>query len=165
MANRTLNRDRGAILKGLVDLYAVVDVGAAGAVTLQQWNYPSLGQLSTVANTYSAAPTTGGGTSWPKRYEQGEAGIYSVARTGAGLWTVTLQDSYLRLLELTGFATLAGGTSAIVSVAQNSTITDLDATGGSVIGVALLSATATALDPADGERLVLKFTLQHASEP
>ncbi len=166
MANRLLNRDRGSILKGLVDIYATVNVGAAGAVTLQQWNYPSLGQLSTVGNTYSAAPTTGGGNSFPNVYVQGEAGVFSVTRTGAGLWTVVMQDTYLRLIELRAFSTLAGGLSAIVQAAQNSTISNLaNQSPGSIVGVALLSATATALDPANGEQIVLKFTFQDASEP
>lgn len=165
MGNRTFNEHRLSLVKRLVDICAVVDVGAAGAVTLQQWNYPSLGQLGTVARTYSAAPTTGGGTGFPNRYVQGEAGIFSVVRTAAGLWTVTMQDAYERLVGLKVHGSLAGGLSAIVGAAENTTITNMAAAGGSVIGIALLSATATALDPASGERIFLTLTFADASEP
>lgn len=164
MADRYLNRDRGSLLKGLVDVFCVVDVGAAGAVTLQQWNYPTFGAGPNV-RTYTDAPTTGGGTAWPNRFAQGEAGVFSVARTAAGLWTITLQDSYDRLVGLRMFSTLAGGLSAVVAIHENSTITSMAATGGSVIGVALESATATALDPANGETVSIHLVLQNASEP
>ena len=149
-------------------LYCAVSVGAAGAVTLQEWNYPQMGQGTTApARTYTAAPTTGGSAAFPTAYAQGAEGVFSVARTGAGLWTVTLQDSYQRLLGLSCYASLAGGLSAIVAVQENTTITNM-ASGTpprSVIGVALLSATATALDPASGERINLAFTLQNLTTP
>lgn len=170
MASRTFQEKRFTLLKGVVDVYAVVNVGAGGSLTttgngLQQWNYPSLGQVGSVSRTYSAAATTGGTATWPSRNAQGEAGVFSVARTAAGLWTVTLQDTYERLLGIAGYSTLAGGLSAIVAYNANSTITNMAATGGSVIGVALCSATATALDPASGEQICLHFTLSNASEP
>lgn len=166
MADRLLNRDRGSVLKGLVDVFCVVDVGAAGAVTLQQWNYPTFG-AGPDARTYTAAPTTGGSVAWPGRAAQGDAGVYTVARTAAGLWTVTLQDFYDRLVGMSFYSSLAGGLSAVVAIHENTTITAMGtaANGGSVIGVALLSATATALDPADGETITIHFTLQNASEP
>lgn len=164
MAQRTLAMDRGALLKRMTDLYAVVSVGAAGAVTLQKWNYPVFSGGAN-ARTYTAATTTGGGTTYPSQYQQGYEGIRSVARTAEGLWTVTLQDNYQRLVALDCFASLAGGLSAIVHCAENSTISSMSTAGGSVIGVALLSATATALDPADGETIFLHFGLQDASEP
>lgn len=168
MANRMFIPPIGSLIKGQVELYAAVNVGAAGAVTLQEWNYPQMGQGSTApARTYTAAPTTGGSAAFPSAYAQGAEGIFSVARTAAGLWTVTLQDSYQRMVGLAFYASLAGGLSAVVSVAENTTITVM-ASGTpprSVIGVALLSATATALDPADGERISLRFTLQNLTAP
>ena len=168
MANRYAIDKQYTLIKGQFELYCAVSVGAAGAVTLQRWNYPQMGQGSTApARTYTAAPTTGGAASFPLAAAQGAEGVFSVARTAAGLWTVTLQDSYQRLVGLSAYASLAGGLSAIVSVAENSTISNM-ASGSpprSVIGVALLSATAAALDPADGEIINLRFTLQNLTAP
>ena len=87
-----------------------------------------------------------------------------MARTAAGLWTITLQDNYQRLLQLSGFARLAGGLSAIDFVAENTTITNMAAAGGSIIGVALL-LNSVATDPASGEVVILHFGLQDATEP
>lgn len=166
MANRTFDESRLALLKRMIDIYAVVDVAAEGAVTLMQWNFPSLGQASGVSRTYSAAPTTGGGNSFPSVFVQGDAGVYSVTRTAAGLWTIQLQDTYERLMGLSVHGALAGGLSAIVGIAENTTITDMAAqTPGSVVGIALLSATATALDPAADTRIYLHLQLSDASEP
>lgn len=171
MANRTFIDKQYTLLKGQVDLYCAVSVGAAGAVTLLKWNYPQLGQVSAPARTYTAASATGGGFSFATRYAQGAEGVFSVARTGAGLWTVTLSDSYQRMVRLYGYATLAGGLSNIVNFAENSTISNMNsvsATGGqpfSVIGVALLSATGVAADPTSGTVINLAFTLQNNTEP
>lgn len=162
MAHRHFSDKQYAMVKGLCWIYCRVAVGAAGAVTLQKWTHRSLG---VGGNAYSAAPTTGGGTSYPLQYVVGADGVKSVARTGAGLWTVTLQDNYLRLIGMSCFSSLAGGTSAILVAHENTTISSMGATGGSVIGVALLSATATALDPASGESVNLCFHLQNLSEP
>lgn len=165
MANRSFVDKQYTLIKGEVNLYFAVSVGAAGAVTLQKWNYPQMGQTGGAARTYTAALTTGGGTTFPTRTAQGAEGVFSVARTAAGLWTVTLQDNYQRLMRVAAFSSLAGGLSAIVAVHENTTITNMSATGGSVIGLALLSATANALDPASGERVNLSITLQNNTEP
>jgi hypothetical protein len=156
MANRSYVDKQYTLIKGQVELYCVVSVGAAGAVTLQKWNYPSLAPASSSARTYSAAPTTGGA-----------AAFFSVARTAAGLWTVTLQDAYQRLVGLAAFSSLAGGLSAIVAAHENTTITNMNSgtPPRSIIGVALLSATANALDPASGERITLRLTLQNSTAP
>jgi hypothetical protein len=167
MANRSFIDKSYALLKGETRLYCSVTVAAAGAVTLVKWNYPSLAPASSVARTYTAAPTSGGGPAFPLQAAQGAEGVFSVVRTAAGLWTVTLQDAYQRLVALDGFGSLAGGLSAIVKVAENTTITNMNSgtPARSIIGVALLSATATALDPASGERINLLFTLQNSTAP
>lgn len=168
MANRTFMDKSYSLAKGEVRLYCAVSVAEGGGVTLLKWNYPQMGQGSTApARTYTAAPTTGGSASFPTAYAQGAEGVFSVVRTGVGLWTVTLQDSYQRLLGLSFFSSLAGGLSTIVQVNENTTITNM-ASGTvprSVIGVALMSATATAADPATNERIQLAFTLQNLTEP
>ena len=168
MANRSfIMQDHATLIKGQVELYCAVNVGAAGAVTLQRWNYPTLAPAAATARTYTAAPTTGGGPAFPLQAAQGAEGVFSVARTAAGLWTVTLQDAYQRLVGLSFFSSLAGGLSAVVSVHENTTITNMNSgtPARSLIGVALLSATATALDPASGERINLRFTLQNSTAP
>lgn len=167
MANRAFIDRSYSLAKGEVRLYCAVNVGAAGAVTLQEWNYPQMGQGTTApARTYTAAPTTGGSAAFPTAYAQGAEGVFSVARTAAGLWTVTLQDSYQRLLFLSGHASLAGGLSALDCVAENTTITNM-ASGTpprSVIGVALL-LNSVATDPAADTRINLFFTMQNLTTP
>ena len=143
-----------------------VSVAGGGAITLQKWNYPTLGGGAN-AQTYTAATTAtaGVGNRYPLQYNAGAEGIYSVTRTAAGLWTVKLQDNYQRCLSVTANGQLAGGLSAIVNVGLNSTITNMTAQGGSVIGLALLSATGTAADPAADELMLLTFVLADATEP
>lgn len=162
MANRSFTETHFSLLKREVKLRCVVSVGAAGAVTLQEWIYPVFGG-GVNARTYGAAPTTGGGT-YPNRYAQGAEGVYSVVRTATGLWTVTLQDNYQRLVGLYGHSSLAGGLSAIDYVAENTTITNMTATNGSVVGVALL-LNSVATDPASGERITLTLELQDTTGP
>lgn len=161
MANRTFDQNRLQLLKRTVEIWGIFSVSAT-VPALQRWNYPQLGG-GTNARTYTAAPATGGGTTYPTRYVQGADGIFSVARTGVGLWTVTMQDNYQRLLGLLVHQSLAGGLGTIVAINENTTISNMSATGGSVIGVALLSSTATAADPAG--QVAIRFTFQDATEP
>lgn len=167
MANRTFIDKSYELIKGQVQLYCAVSVGETGAVTLLKWNYPQMGQTAAPARTYTAAPTTGGSAGYPTAYAQGAEGVFSVARTGSGLWTVTLQDAYQRLVWLSGYSSLTGGLGSIMTVAENTTITNMNSgtPPRSVIGVALLSANAQPADPASGVRLNLVFTLQNNTEP
>jgi hypothetical protein len=167
MANRSYIDKQYTLLKGQVELYCAVSVGAAGAVTLQKWNYPGLAPSSSAARTYSAAPTTGGGPAFPLQTAQGAEGVFSVARTATGLWTVTLQDAYQRLVRLAAYSSLAGGLSTVVAIHENTSITNMNSgtPPRSVIGIALLSATGVAVDPANGERINIGFTLQNSTAP
>lgn len=165
MASRFYLNQYFSLLKGVTLVRCRVGVGAAGAVTLQKYAYPSGAPNAGGVGSYTAAPTTGGTVSWPNRTAQGAEGVFSVTRTAAGLWTVVLHDSYQRLLDLSMFTSLAGGAATCVGVGENTTITNMTSAGGSTIGVALLSATATAADPADGNIVTLNFILQNASEP
>lgn len=162
MANRTFSEDWMALQKRMVSLFGIFLVGETGTPALQKWSYRSLQAGN--AGTYSNAGTTGGGVGQFNRTAQGTEGIFSVARTATGLWTVTLQDQYQRVMNVTGSQVIAGGTANIVSIAENSTITNMSATGGSVIGVALLSATATLADPTAFSTIRLQFDLQDATE-
>ena len=156
------------LIKGEVELYGAVSVGAAGAITFQKWNYPQMGQgTSAPARTYTAAPTavtTAGGMT---NAGTGAEGIFTVVRTATGLWTLTLQNTHQRMIGLSFYSSLAGGLSTILAIHENTTISNM-ATGAplkSVIGLALLSSTGTAADPASGERINLRITLQDLTAP
>jgi len=163
MANRTFDQYDLTILKRICTLWAQVQVTGT-TPALQKWNYPQLNN-STVARTYSNAPSSGGGTGFPTRYAQGESGVFSVARTGTGLWTLTLQDNYQRVIGIRCDVSIAGGLSNIVACAENSTISNMSASGGSVVGLALLSSSATAADPTSGSLVRLRIELHDATEP
>lgn len=164
MANRTFNQYSYTIQKRPCVVWVVAAMPEGTTPILKKYNY---GTFGVGGQTYSTAPTTGGGSGFPNRYAQGAEGVYSLARTGAGLWTITLQDNYQRVLGLRVDMSIAGGLSNIVAIGENSTISNMGAAGGSVIGVALLSSTGTAADPtAAASSLVrIRIELQDATEP
>lgn len=166
MANRNFDQYDLTIQKRIAHLWGVFSMSGTTPV-LQKWVYPSLGGASAGSSprTYVAAPATGGGTSFPTRYAQGAEGIFSVARTGVGLWTVTLQDNYQRLLGLRVDMALAGGLANVTDIAENTTFSNMAATGGSVIGLTLLSGTGVAADPSNGALVRIEFVLHDATEP
>lgn len=172
MANRSFIDKNYTLIKGEVTIYASVLVPTpnTGAPVLQRWNYPSLG---TGANawTYTAAPTAGGGSSFPVAYVTGEAGVRSVARTGAGAWTITLQDNYQRLLTIDPtFINPTGAPAApffgILSNAKGGATGDVTLQSGGTIQV-LFQATVGGggADPTAGELVRLAIRLQNFSEP
>jgi hypothetical protein len=159
MANRFNVEKLMSLYKGLTLVHARVLLSGTTPV-LQKYAFPTLN--SGALGSYGTAATSGGGAGGFGD-AAGTDGVLTVARTGAGLWTVTLQDNYQRCLLVTGNATLAGGTSNIVAVHQNSTISNLSASSGSIIGVCLESATATAADPDDGSSVDLLFLMQNST--
>lgn len=128
---------------GRVTLHAHIAFGATGAPTLQQWN--------PVTRAYSTAPSSG----W--------RGVLSVTRTGAGLYTIALTAAYQRLLALVPTFSIAGGTTAIVAVANNTTLTLVTSNTAPVVAIACLSSTATAADPDNGSSLDLEIILQNTT--
>lgn len=166
MANRQFDQYSLTIQKRFVTLFAYVAVPTGTAPVLQKWNYGAFNTGST-ANTYTAAPTTGGSSSQFTKYAQGAEGIFSVARTGTGLWTLTLQDPYRRVLHVGGDHSIAGGTANIIAVVENPTITSLTSSTQTVIGIALLSASATLADPTAGATSLvrIKIDLGDSTEP
>lgn len=155
MGGRTLSKDQQNADKAITRLIVVVNVGAAGAVTMQQWNPNPNGANP---RTYSTCPIS-------TAYNIGGfRGVWKVVRTGTGLWTVSLQNSYQRLLGLSAFSQFAGGLAAALTVACNSTNTNVNAQpgvgAGPTVGVAFLSSTATAADPGSGEQIVLNMEFQ-----
>lgn len=164
MATRQFMDVNFTILKRKVELYAAVSVGAAGAVTLQRFNYPSLGGGP---NAYAYSTAAGGtvATSWPNVYAAGAEGTKIVTRTGTGAWTITLQDNYVRLLGVEYVIQNATGVPVVGDMGINSTLVNMTAAGGSVFGVQFADFAGLAVDPASGDLVLLTFTLQDATEP
>jgi hypothetical protein len=164
VAQRTFQQEKLGLQKRRVELWAFIAVPTGTTPVLQKYNYP---QLGVGGRTLSAAPTAAAPLGFPQSYAAGSEGIFSVARTATGLWTLTLQDNYQRLLTVSGAHSIAGGTTNIVMVTENPTITSMSTANGSVIGIALLSATATLADPTAGATSLvrIKLELQDATEP
>lgn len=143
MANRRFQQFQGTLLKGVVRLHARVSVAGAGAVTLQSWN------VNTKA--YATAASTGN-----------TGGIKSVTRTGTGLWTVVLQDPYVRLLGASFTTSNTTGAATVTAMAVDS---DGDLTSNSAPTILLVfsSATVTAADPASGDKIDLIFELSNSN--
>lgn len=143
MADRFFQQFQYRLEKGVVTLHAHVAIGASGAPTLQAWN-PA-----------TAAYTTAG--------TGGFSGIKSIARTSAGLYTVTLQNSYQRLLGVEAIFALAGGLSVVADVGVNTTTTNVRSATAPTVGIACMTATATAGDPDSGCQMDLEITLTNSS--
>jgi len=161
MANRFTINAYWSLLKGVTLVRARILLSGTTPV-LQKWTYPA--PNSGTIGSYGTAPTSGGGAGGFGD-TAGCEGVLSVTRTGTGLWTVQLQDSFQRVLDLGGYASLAGGTSNIVAIHENTSISDMVASGGSKVGVALLSATATAADPDASSYVTLNMVLQNSTSP
>jgi hypothetical protein len=165
MASRAFDQWLWTIPKRVVLITANVAVPTGTTPVLQKYNYPVLGSGG---RTLSAATVGTTPLGFPQNYQSGSEGIFSVARTGTGLWTITLQDNYQRLLIAFGSLSIAStAVHNIVEVAENPTITSMSSANGSVVGFKLLSATNTLADPtADAStvvRLVMLFA--DATEP
>jgi hypothetical protein len=147
MANRFLQQFRFGFEKMPVDVYAVINIGASGAPTLEAWT-----------------PSTGGGGSYAAAQSTGFRGVKSIVRNGTGDYTLTLQDSYQRLV---GFdvtfqsATTAKAVAPIVSI--QGTGTTLGTSTGGTIRFFTQSAANTAADPASGEVMLIHVALQNST--
>jgi hypothetical protein len=161
---RTMQQEKLGLQKRRVELWAFIAVPTGTTPVLQKYNYP---QLGVGGRTLSAAPTAAAPLGFPQSYGAGSEGIFSVARTATGLWTLTLQDNYQRLLSVHGHHEITAGTANIIAVTTNPAVTSMSTTNGSVIGIALLSATATLADPTAGATSLvrIKLELQDATEP
>lgn len=173
MADRSFQDKQYALIKREVKLYAAVDVGVGGAVTLMKWNYPTFGAGASAnisPRTYSAAPLATAlptGNANPLQYNAGAEGVRSVVRTGTGAWTIKLQDNYQRLLDVSYLTENVSGASTVVSCARLASAgsVNFNAVGGSEFAVLFSSAAGVAADPASGDRILLSFTLADATEP
>lgn len=150
MANRNFTQFQFSLVKGVVQLWARVTVAGGGAVTLTKWNPAS--------RSYTAAPTTGTGP-----YAIGCEGIKSITRNSAGVYSFVLQDTYQRLLNVCCTASNATGLPTTPMIGLWSTATDVTSATAPTIKLTMLSASATAADPASGDVLNFIFVLQNAS--
>ncbi len=168
MASRTFDQDSFQLVKRMVHLFASVSITEASppVPTLQRWVYPTFG-MGVNARTYIAAVTAAGlpsGAAYPRQYQSGSEGVLSIARTATGLYTLTLQDKYQRLIGLEAYGASASGTGTLFArLNENTTITDMDADPGSIIGLAFLDGSNAVIDPIGSVRLHL--ILADATEP
>lgn len=170
MANRTFMDQSFTLIKREVRLYADVTSSEAVTpiVTLQRWNYPTLGTgTAGIVRTYTAAPGAtaipSGTGPYPLQYTAGSEGFFSVTRTAAGKWTVVLQDAYQRLLMVNAMQSNSGGVATFVTCNEDTAITSMATTPGSTIGLKFSSAAGAAVDPIGTVRL--QFILGDATEP
>lgn len=150
MAHNWFLGDRGTLEPQMVDIYGVVNVGAAGALTFQQWI-----QSSRTYSAASAAPASGGNV----------RGVKSITRTGTGAWTIVLDQPYQRLLQFQAYSQVAGGLAAAPNCAVNLTGTNVNSTSSPQVNVQFLSSASTGADPASGEQIVFHLELQMGSGP
>lgn len=162
MANRTFVETQLTLVKRQVTLFGAFSVGAAGAVTLQRWIYPTLGG-GTNARTYQTAATAPVSTGFPNQTNAGAEGIRSVTRISAGRWNIQLQDNYQRCLGVDFTVSSATGITRLVpGIVSGSTV--MSQAGGSLITLQW-AQDGVATDPANGDTMLLAFNLSDATEP
>lgn len=159
MANRMTIPDVWSLYKGLTVVRARILMSGTTPV-LQKYVYPTLN--SGALGSYATAGSSGGGAGGFGD-AAGTEGVLSVTRTAAGLWTFVLQDNYQRMMGMSVYESLAGGLGTIVAIHENTTITSLGTAGGSTVGVCLMSATATAADPATTNGVTVTLLMQNST--
>ncbi len=151
MGNHHWNQFSLTPVKGVNAIYAQVAFNATGTPTLVAWN-PS-------TRTYAAAPT--GGTQ----------GVLSVSRTGTGAYTITLQDTYQRLIACN--VTLIGSAAALapiwqVKVASNpnaaaATTAQALGTSANAVQIQFYASQNSAADPAATELGIIEIKVQNSA--
>lgn len=168
MANRTFMDQNFSLIKRMVHIFCDVTSTEAvtPVVTLNRWNYPVFG-TGPNARTYTAAPVAtalpSGPGPYPLQYTAGSEGVLSVTRTGVGLWTFKMQDSYQRLMTFSAVPSTAGGVPTFATATKNTTTTNMSTVAGSLIGVAFWDFAGAAVDPIGHVRMT--FILGDATEP
>jgi hypothetical protein len=150
MSNRLAQQFAYTLEKGVYALGCNISIGATGAPTLNKWN-PN-------TRTYSAAATSGSGL-----YAIGWQGIKSISRVSAGVYLLTLQDTWQRILQFSYSMSNATGLPTTVGVGLWTTGTDVTNKAAPTIKFTCLTATGVAGDPANGDVLGLFILLQNAS--
>ena len=99
-----------------------------------------------------------GASGAPTLDAQNSKGVLSISRSSAGLYVITLQDSYVRLM--------AGQVQLVTPAAENISVKVMlsDVVVAKTITV-LCTAVGVATDPASGDTLVACFQLKNSSVP
>lgn len=156
MANRNWVNVNVTPEKGLITLYVPVAFNSTSAPSLLQWN--------TITRTYAAAPAAGC-----------RHGAVSFVRNSAGNYTLTLQDTYQRCVELdvtiiSSANPLAG--SPAIRTASNPNLSGSTVAQGlgtaatsNSVNFLLFSSAGTPADSAATELGIIKLVLQNSSAP
>lgn len=143
MANRDYIQFQYQHEKKPVRLFARVNIGAAGAPTLQAWT-----------------PSSGGGGTYAAAVTGGYRGIKSITRNGTGDYTLTLQDAFQQMFDW-DVAFIAATTlkAAAPLVSAFTTGTNVGTSTGGTFRFVCQSAQGTAADPASGEIMLIRLEL------
>jgi hypothetical protein len=171
MSSLAYNQFQFSLIKKKVSLFAVMDIGSSGAVTLKQWS-PSVGAS---AGTYSNAQTSPANAFSPA----GTQGIASVVKeTAAGQYTATFQGSFARLLGIRASflvptsgipaAPIVGVVGVTPGVANSPGTVTFQFSAPQVTTSQFGTGTTVTLgsvatNPASGERIIVEFVLDDSS--
>lgn len=163
MPNRQYVQYRWGFLRNVVELFPVVSVGAAGAVTLKTRSLSAMGSGS-AAPSFSLASSPTSGTPYAFGNQDG---VRKVVRNSAGNWTFTLTDSYLYLIGIsvlhvqnaTGIITSPLAPIGVISGSTNVQTNTALGDGGTIRILLPDSAGSTGTDPADGDTLYFHILL------
>lgn len=166
-ANRTFVEYQRVLLKNIVTLFPIVNVGAAGAVTLQKRTFAAAGAgAATPKYSTVAAPTSG------TPYVFGDGfGVRSVTRNSTGNWTLVLTDPYLYLIQATvQFANSGAAYNApVMIVDSNTTNTNVALStapgNGGKITVQFYNSSGSAADPGNGDQASFAILLGDSGAP
>jgi hypothetical protein len=89
-------------------------------------------------------------------------GIASVSKLGTGVFTITLQDSYVALLNMSVCVTTVGGVLAAAPIVQNRFTTDVTA-ATPIVNLGCYSLAGALTDPANVDRLFVALTLSNST--
>lgn len=137
MAGRNFNQFSYSLEKKPVTIFATWDGNSTGTPTLLHWN----------------------GTAYVTAASGGTRGIKSIARNNTGDLTITFQDNYQRLLDVS-YSTLAkdGSTTPAACNLWVKTVSG-SAAGGATVGiVTYLNAAGTPADSTTNDRWMVSFT-------
>jgi len=99
-----------------------------------------------------------GGTGAPTLDATKSRGIASIVRSSQGLYAITLQDSYNRLLGCDVTYVYATSPAGFVNHVSSETVQTTK-----IVNLEFNIANGTATDPASGEAVIVRFTLKNSN--